>query len=198
MTKATKADKALATLEAQIADTIQHWTKARDGVQASLVGILSHVHMTENQDHAARLTNMLLDGLGDGINGNAIREWAGKHMNMIMNKEQKLVCRKFDLTKFSKTAVASKENWYSLRIQKPTMFNLDAQIVALLKKAEKAAEKSPDALVEGSKIEVGEDALKALREIAAASVTRLENSKASQKTQEAGSDPLVGSMPETL
>ena len=46
MTKATKADKALATLEAQIADTIQHWTKARDGVQASLVGILSHVHMT--------------------------------------------------------------------------------------------------------------------------------------------------------
>ena len=196
MTKATKADKALATLEAQIADTIQHWTKARDGVQASLVGILSHVHMTENQDHAARLTNMLLDGLGDGINGNAIRDLAGKHMNMIMNKEQKLVCRKFDLTKFSKTAVASKENWYSLRVQKPTMFNLDAQIVALLKKAEKAAEKSPDALVEGSKIEVGEDALKALREIAAAATTRLENSKEAEKASKGETDPLLAYEPD--
>ena len=169
-------DKAMQSLEALIADTIVHWTTARDGVQKSLVGVLSYVHLTESQDHAARLVNTLLDGLGDGINGNAIREWCGFHLNMVLNKENKLTCKKFDIKAFPATKDA--KLWYTYKVQKPVMFDLDAQIVALLKKAEANAAKSKEDLVEGSLITVGAEAMKALKSIAADAATRVAAKKA--------------------
>lgn len=176
MTKNVNHDKAMQSLEALIADTIVHWTTARDGVQKSLVGILSYVHLTKSQDHAARLVNTLLDGLGDGINGNAIREWSGFHLNMVLNKENKLTCKKFDIKAFPATKDA--KLWYTYKVQKPVMFDLDAQIVALLKKAEANAAKSKEDLVEGSLITVGADAMKALKSIAADAATRVAAKKA--------------------
>lgn len=174
--------QALATLEQLIADTIQHWTTARDGVQKSLVGVLSLVHLTQSQDHVSRLVNVLIDGLGNGINSNAIREWCGLHLNMILNKENKLVNRKFDITNFTATKDATTKMWYDLKIQKPVLFDLDAQIVALLKKAQTNAAKSPEDMVEGSKVSVQEAALKALKEIAADAATRIEMAKAQAAT----------------
>lgn len=183
MTTTTKAQStaqatALVSLEAMIAETIVNWTTARDGVQKSLIGVLSFVHLTKSQDHAARLVNVLLDGMGDGINGNAIREWCGLHLNMILNKENKLSCKKFDIKAFSTTkAAAAAAPWYKLKIQKPVLFDLDAQIVALLKKAKTAAAKSKEDLVEGSSIVVGDAGLKALSAIAAEAATRIETAK---------------------
>ena len=180
MTNPTKAQAtALVSLEVLIAETIQHWTTARDGVQKSLTGVLSFVHLTKSQDHAARLVNVLIDGMGDGINGNAIREWCGMHLNMVLNKENKMSCKKFDIKAFSTTKAASTAApWYKLKIQKPVLFDLDAQIVALLKKAQTNAAKSKEDLVEGSSIVVGDAALKALSAIAADATTRIEVSKA--------------------
>lgn len=180
---------AMIALETLIADTIKHWTKARDGVQKSLIGILSHVHLTDSQDHVSRLTNVLLDGLGNGVNSNAIREWAGLHMNMILNKENKLVCRKYNLSMYSTTQAASAaKKWYDLKIQKPVMFDLDAQIVALLKKAVTAAAKPTEELIAGSKITVGVAGLKALKAIAADAATRLEAAK--DAATQVDADPL--------
>lgn len=180
---------AMIALETLIADTIKHWTKARDGVQKSLIGILSHVHLTDSQDHVSRLTNVLLDGLGNGVNSNAIREWAGLHMNMILNKENKLVCRKYNLSMYSTTQAASAaKKWYDLKIQKPVMFDLDAQIVALLKKARTAAAKPTEELIAGSKITVGVAGLKALKAIAADAATRLEAAK--DAATQVDADPL--------
>jgi hypothetical protein len=180
MTNATnvKNDKALLSLETLIADTIQHWTKARDGVQKSLVGVLSYVHLTKSQEHAARLVNTLLDGLGDGINGNAIREWCGFHLNMVLNKENKMSCKKFDIKAFPATKDA--KLWYTYKVQKPVMFDLDAQIVALLKKAETNAAKSKEDLVDGSVINVSADAMKALKSIAKDAETRVSAKKAKE------------------
>ena len=191
MTNQTQA-AALVSLETLIADTIKHWTKARDGVQKSLVGILSHVHMTGSLDHVSRLTNVLLDGLGDGINANAIREWCGLHMNMILNKENKLVCKKYDLSMYSTTKSAdAAKKWFELKIQKPVMFDLDAQIVALLKKAVTAAAKPTEELIAGSKITVGDAGLKALKAIAADASTRLEAAKAAKAAPtQVDADPL--------
>ena len=191
MTNPTEAQAtALVSLEAMIADTIQHWTTARDGVQNSLMGVLSFVHLTNSQDHAARLVNVLLDGMGDGINGNAIREWCGLHLNMVLNKENKLSCKKFDSTAFSTTKAASAAApWFKLKIQKPVMFDLDAQIVALLKKAQTNAAKSKEDLVVGSSIVVGAEALKALSTIAADAATRIEKAKVQKAVQ--ASKPAV-------
>jgi hypothetical protein len=174
-------DDAMVALEALIADTIMHWTKARDGVQQSLVGVLSYVHLTQSQDHASRLVNVLIDGIGNGINANAIREWCGLHLNMILNKENKLVCRKFDIDAFSTTKAASvAKKWFDLKVQKPVMFDLDAQIVALLKKAVTASAKPVEEMIAGSVVNVQDDALKALRVIAAEAATRIETAKASK------------------
>lgn len=171
---------ALLALETMIKETIQHWTKARDGVQSSLVGILSHTHLTDSQDHVARLVNMLIDGIGDGINGNALREWCSKHLNMILNKENKMSCKKYDREALSTTAVGAACLWYKLAPQRPVLFDLDAQIVALLKKAETNKLKTPESLPEGSKINVGDDAMTALKAIAEAAATRVEMRKAEQ------------------
>jgi len=172
----TKGDKNVKALEAQISDTIQHWTKARDGVQSVLVGLVSHVHMVKNQDQVARLVNMLLDGLGDGINGNAIREWAGLHLNMVLNKENKMASKKFDIKAMASTAAASKCLWYTLKIQKPVMFDLDQKIVALMNAAIK---KSEDA--DGACIVVQSEALKALEVLATASMARIEAAKKAEE-----------------
>ena len=119
--------------------------------------------------------NTLLDGLGDGINGNAIRDWCGFHLNMVLNKENKLTCKKFDIKAFPATKNA--KLWYTYKVQKPVMFDLDAQIVALLKKAETNAAKSKEDLVEGSLITVGAEAMDALKAIAADAATRVEAAK---------------------
>jgi predicted membrane-bound spermidine synthase len=60
------------------------------------------------------------------------------------------------------------------------MFDLDAQIVALLKKAETNAAKSKEDLVDGSVINVSADAMKALKSIAKDAETRVSAKKAKE------------------
>jgi len=177
-----KNEKTLNELEVMVMETIQHWTKARDGVQNCLVGILSAVHQTKSQEHVPKLVNMILDGIGDGINGNDIRAWCGMHLNMVLNKEKKMSCKKFNIEKYSSTKTASLTLWYKLKVQNPTLFDLDAQIVALLARAEKMAEATPD---EGDVIHVSAEALVALKAIADDAARRVVMFKAEQKAKQA-------------
>jgi hypothetical protein len=176
--KAIDAANAILDIEKEIANVLQHWTKARDGVQHVLVSIVSLVRITKSQEGVPRLINQLLDGMGNGVNGNAIRDWSAKHLNTVLNKEGKVVCRKYDIKSIATTAAASKSVWYDFRKETPSnpvRFDLDAQIMALLKKATKMASAKPSA---GDKIVVQATALDALVALSKASEVRLAAAKA--------------------
>ena len=168
-----KEMKALADLEKLIAESIAHWTEARNGIQASLVGVVSLVQMTKAQTHTAHLVNLLLEGLGDGVNGNAIREWTAVHLNMCLTKDNKMGCKKYDLTKISTTKVAAASLWYTFKVQKPTVFDLDAQIISLLKSATTKAGKDLSEMPAGSRVDIDDAALQALTDLATAAEARV-------------------------
>jgi hypothetical protein len=178
MTKAIDTSNSIVAIEKEIASVLQHWTKARDGVQQVLVSIVSLVRISKSQEAVPRLVNLLLDGMGNGVNGNAIRDWSAKHLNTVVNKEGKVVCRKYDAKAISSTAVASKSVWYDFRpvtATNPVKFDLDAQIIALLKKAQKMAGAKPKA---NDRIVVQATALDALVAMSKASEVRIAAAKA--------------------
>ncbi len=89
-------------------------------------------------------------------------------------------CKKFDIEKYSTTKAASAVLWYTLKVQKPTLFDLDAAIISLLAKGEKMAEETPN---EGDKIVVSTEALTALKAIADDAAKRVELHRAALKVK---------------
>lgn len=178
------AETALAQLTAQIEDAVQHWTKGREKIQHALVGICSYTHMSGSKDHLARLTNSLIDGLGDGINANAIRQWAVEHLGMHLNSNtNKMVPGKKAPEDFD-TKVASGVKWWTLAPQKPYVFDLNSAVMSLLKQAEGAAEKAAKKGGD-SKADVDPETLQMLKELSAVAQTRKELSEAKSKAEKA-------------
>ncbi len=132
---------AYAALETLIADAVMHWTKARDKSQEALVGICSYAKLADTKEHLGPLVNSLIDGMGDGINANAMRQWAVDHLGMHLNADNTMVAGKKKPEDFD-TASASKIKWWTLAPQKPYVFDLNKAVQALLVQAQGAAAKA--------------------------------------------------------
>lgn len=174
MTKYTKAQKleAYTDLEKLIADAVEHWTKARDKSQEALVGICSYAKLADTKDHLVPLVNSLIDGMGDGINANAMRQWAVDHLGMHLNKESKMVAGKKAPADFD-TKAAAAVKWWTLAPQKPYVFDLNKAVQALLVQAQGAAAKAAKKGGE-SRADVDSETLQQLEQLAAIAKTRQE------------------------
>jgi hypothetical protein len=155
-------------LEAAIEDIGNRSKTLREDIQHVLMGVLSHWKLTKSNQHVKRLVGLLDTAMGDGMKRNGMKSWVIKHLGMIENAETgDLVCGTLDHSELDKTK-ADAQKWWSMAPEGPVKFDLDAAIVSLLKKADKAQEKlTKGELKEGDSVDVDVETLAALKALAA-------------------------------
>lgn len=161
MSKAAIA-KSLENLKADIALAVESATTMRERVQTALVGCVSHWKLTGSNVGLADIVNTFIAELGNGVNQKAVVAWCVKHLHMVPNAdEDKLLFMPVKASDLD-TKAAANQLWYTMKPQQPFAgFNLEAELVKLIKKAEKAGKITDEE--KADKIKVDAKLLSALK-----------------------------------
>ncbi len=155
--------KDVKTLDKQISNAIQTANTMKFQVQQAALSIIFHAYTHKDYSRA----QVLVDGLGNGVNCNALVEWFVQFGGLIVDEENKCFggWKGQDHIK-ANIEQAKTTMWYDLKVQSPFKgFNLNDEINKLLVKANKMQALVDKGDEKASEIEMNTKQLAALQAI---------------------------------